>query len=360
LAHFLLVRLGILAPLVESVPPTGYGGTERVVSWLVEELVRRGHDVTLFASSDSRTKARLAEGSPRALRLSGIPHDLPYHLVMLARAFERSSEFDLIHANLDYLALPFAELVQTPVVHTLHGRLDLPWQTNVYRSFPEALLVSISNAQRAPLTGIPFAATVYHGMPKNLFRFRAKPEGHLLFLGRVSPEKGPVFAIEAAKLAGVPLKIAAKVDNADRAFYEREVEPLLDPPRVEYIGEVDDARKQELLGGARALLLPIDWPEPFGLTFIEALACGTPVITRPCGSAPEIVRPGTNGILATDVESLARAIGEVDRIDRRACRADFEERFTVERMADDYEVVYRRILETRTESSRREAFSRVR
>jgi glycosyltransferase involved in cell wall biosynthesis len=353
------VRLGFIAPLVESVPPAGYGGTERVVSWLVEELVRRGHDVTLFASSDSRTKARLAEGTPRALRLAGIASDLPQHLVLLGQAFARADEFDLIHAHLDFLAFPFARLVETPVVHTLHGRLDLPWQPEVFRSYPDGHFISISDAQRRPLPDVAFAATVYHGLPRDLFRFHADPEDYFLFLGRLSPEKGPVLAIQAARAAGATLKIAAKVDAADRAFFEREVEPLLDPPRIEYIGEVDDRRKGELLGHARAMVLPIDWPEPFGLTFIESLACGTPVITRACGSVPEIVRPGVTGILGSGVESLARAMRDVDRLDRRACRADFDARYTVERMTDDYEAVYRRLLDLRSERPRRGTFSRV-
>ena len=353
------VRLGFIAPLVERVPPAAYGGTERVVSWLVEELVRRGHDVTLFASSDSLTAASLAEGAPPALRLAGIAPDLPYHLVHLGEAFARAPEFDVLHAHLDFLAFPFVRLVDTPVVHTLHGRLDLPWQPEIFSRFKGLRLVSISDAQRTPLPGVEFLATVYHGLPRSLFRFHADPEDYVLFLGRVSPEKGPVLAIQAARAAGVTLKIAAKVDANDREYFAREVEPLLDPPHVEYLGEVDDARKGELLGHARALLLPIDWPEPFGLTFIEALACGTPVITRACGSAPEIVRPGKTGILGSDVASLARAIAEVGRIDRRACRADFEERYTVERMTDDYEAVYAKILEHRSDRPRREVVSRV-
>lgn len=354
------MRLGFVSPLVESVPPTKYGGTERVVHWLVEELVRRGHDVTLFASSDSRTSARLAPGSPRALRLSGTRIDLPYHLDLLGRAFAQAGEFDLVHAHLDFLAFPFARLVDTPVVHTLHGRLDLPWQPEFFRAYPDGLFVSISDAQRASLPDVRFTATVHHGMPRELFRFHGAPEDYFLFLGRISPEKGPVLAIEAARAAGVTLKIAAKVDANDREYFEREVEPLLDPPHVEYVGEVDDARKEGLLGRARALLLPIDWPEPFGLTFIESLACGTPVITRACGSAPEIVRPGRSGLFGTDVASLARAIGEIDRIDRRVCREEFEARYSVERMTDDYEAVYERILEQRSGPSRREAFSGVR
>jgi len=338
------VRLAFVAPLAESVPPRRYGGTERVVSWLVEELVRRGHDVTLFASGDSRTGARLVPMAPKALRLAGVNDHGPYHLIELGEVFRRGTEFDLVHSHLDYLAFPFTRLSPTPVVHTLHGRLDLPWLPDIYRRYPELHLISISDAQRAPLPGVRFDATVHHGLPRDLLTFRVRPDDYFLFLGRVSPEKGPVLAVQAARAAGVRLVIAAKVDPMDRAFYEREVEPLLDPPRIEYVGEVDDREKDELLGGARGLLLPIDWPEPFGLTFIEAMACGTPVITRPCGSVPEIVRPGVTGCVASTLDELVAAIRAVERIDRARCRAAFERHFTVERMTDDYERVYRRLL----------------
>jgi glycosyltransferase involved in cell wall biosynthesis len=264
---------------------------------------------------------------------------------MLGEAFLRAGEFDLVHSHVDYLAYPFERLVRTPVVHTLHGRLDLPWLSEIYRRYPELRLVSISAAQRAPLPGVRFLGTVHHGLPRELYRFRPRAGEHLLFLGRISPEKGPLAAIAAARRAGVRLLLAAKVDPVDREFFERDVRPELDPPRVEYVGEVDDAEKQELLGGARALLLPVDWPEPFGLAFIEALACGTPIVTCPCGSVPEIVREGVNGFVAADVDGLADAIGQLGRIERAACRADFERRFTVERMADGYEALYRRVLE---------------
>ena len=335
------MRLAFIAPLAESVPPDRYGGTERVVSWLVEELVRRGHDVTLFASGDSRTRSVLVPIVPRALRLAGVNDHGPYHLIELGEVFERRDEFDLIHSHLDYLAFPFTKLSRTPVVHTLHGRLDLPWLPDIYRRYPGLHLVSISDAQRAPLPAVRFDATVHHGLPRDLLTFRARPDDYFLFLGRISPEKGPELAIQAARVAGVRLVLAAKVDPMDRAFFEADVEPLLDPPRIEYIGEVGDRDKDELLGGARALLLPIDWPEPFGLTFIEAMACGTPVITRPCGSVPEIVRPGVTGSLASTLDGLVAAIRDVDRIERAACRAEFLRRFTVERMTDDYERVYR-------------------
>lgn len=344
------MRLAFLSPLAESVPPARYGGTERVVAWLVDELVARGHDVTLFASGDSRTRARLVPVVPRALRPSGILDHAPYHLMMLGEAFERAREFDLVHAHVDYLAFPFTRLVATPVVHTLHGRLDLPWLSEVYERQPALHLVSISDAQRKPLPRTHFEATVPHGMLRDLLTFHPHPDDYFLFLGRVSSEKGPVLAIEAARQAGVKLKLAAKVDPTDRVFFEREVKPLLDPPRIEYVGEVTDAEKNEILGRARALLLPIDWPEPFGLTFIESMACGTPVITRPCGSVPEIVRPGVSGLIGSTLEDVVDAIRNIDVIDRSRCRAEFEQRFCVERMTDDYERVYQRILSAKTGS----------
>jgi glycosyltransferase involved in cell wall biosynthesis len=299
------VRLAFVAPLAESVPPRRYGGTERVVSWLVEELVRRGHDVTLFASGDSRTGARLVPMAPKALRLAGVNDHGPYHLIELGEVFRRGTEFDLVHSHLDYLAFPFTRLSPTPVVHTLHGRLDLAWLPDIYRRYPELHLISISDAQRAPLPGVRFDATVHHGLPRDLLTFRVRPDDYFLFLGRVSPEKGPVLAVQAARAAGVRLVIAAKVDPMDRAFYEREVEPLLDPPRIEYVGEVDDREKDELLGGARGLLLPIDWPT-LRPHFIEAMACGSPVITRPCGSVPEIVSPGRHGCVASTLDRARR------------------------------------------------------
>lgn len=340
------MKLAFVAPLAESVPPAGYGGTERVVAWLVEELVARGHDVTLFASGDSLTSARLVPIVPRALRPSGTSDHAAYHLAMLGEVFARAGEFDLVHAHVDHLAFPFARLARVPVVHTLHGRLDAPWLAWACARSPELHLVSISEAQRAPLPDVRFT-TIHHGFPRGLFRFHPRGGDYVLFLGRISREKGPLAAIEAARAAGVPLKIAAKIDPHDGDLFEREIAPRLDPPRVEYLGEVGDAEKEELLGNARALLLPIEWPEPFGLAFIEAMACGTPVITRPRGSVPEIVRHGVDGLVAESVEELARAIRDVGAIDRARCRASFEARFTVERMADDYEALYRAVLARR-------------
>ncbi len=336
------MRIAQVAPLVESVPPKLYGGTERVVSYLTEELVRRGHEVVLFASGDSETSARLEAVVPRALRLAGVRHYDPYTILALSRAFERAGEFDIIHCHVDYLAFPFCRFVSTPVLHTMHGRLDLPFYVDLLREFSDVMLISISNSQRRPVAWANFVATVYHGLPGDLYSFSPEPENYVLFLGRISPEKRPDLAIKAAVKAGVPIKVAAKVDAADRDYYEREIRDLLRHPLVEFVGEVNDSQKNELIGKAMALLMPIDWPEPFGLTAIEALACGTPVIARPCGALPEIVVDSKVGYLRWDLEGLVDAIKRVDRIDRAECRRYFQERFTVERMVDDYERVYER------------------
>jgi glycosyltransferase involved in cell wall biosynthesis len=340
------MRIAQVAPLYEPVPPKLYGGTERVVSALTEELVRRGHDVTLFASGDSVTAARLVAVTPRALRLDAGSRDVlaAEFIRELDLVFRNADAFDLIHCHVDYLAYPFAGLVATPTLHTVHGRLDLPYLRPVYRQFTTVPLVSISDAQRAPVAnlGLTWAGTVHHGLSPASMPFTAEPEGYLAFLGRLSPEKQPDVAIEVARRAGMPLRIAAKIDAADREYYERVVAPLLDDPLVEFVGEIDDAHKAAFLGNARALLFPIDWPEPFGLVMIEAMACGTPVVARPCGSVPEIVRPGVNGFIADSVAELVDAVKRIDTIDRARCREDFEERFSVRRMVDDYEALYRR------------------
>jgi glycosyltransferase involved in cell wall biosynthesis len=337
------MRIAQVAPLFERVPPHRYGGTERVVSYLTDELVSRGHAVTLFASGDSVTDARLIPGWPRSLRLGGPSLDaVGLHLAMLLRVYERAREFDLIHCHTDYLGLPLARGCAVPTVLSLHGRLDMPEAHPVYRAFPDVSFVSISTAQRAPLDGVRWTATVPHGLPRDLYPFQERPGRYLVFLGRISPEKCPDAAIRVAVRAGIPLRIAAKVDAGDRRYFEEVVRPLLDHPLVEFLGEVDDRDKAALLGDALALLFPIDWPEPFGMVLIEALACGTPVIARRRGSVPEIITDGRTGVLCETEDEMVAGVARVAAIDRTACRAEFEDRFTVEMMATAYLRVYER------------------
>ncbi len=342
------MRIAQVAPLYEAVPPRLYGGTERVVSWLTEELVRRGHEVTLFASGDSRTRARLVAPWPRALRLDDArPDPVVLHSLQLAEVFSRADRFDVIHAHVDALAFPYGRLVPTPVVHTMHGRLDIGYLAHVLARLPGLPLVSISDAQRAPLARLPlrWVATVHHGLPVDRVPFDGAggAGGYLVFLGRLSPEKRPDLAIAVARRLGLPLKIAAKIDRSDRDYVEREIRPLLAHPLVEFIGEVNDAEKWRLLRDALALIFPIDWPEPFGLSVIEALACGTPVVARPCGAVPELIADGQVGFVADTEEELAAAVKRVDVIDRARCRRWVEEHFSVQVMVDRYEAVYRRL-----------------
>jgi glycosyltransferase involved in cell wall biosynthesis len=340
------MRIAQVSPIYEAVPPRLYGGTERVVSYLTEELVRRGHDVTLFASGDSVTAARLSAVTERALRFSSETRDVlaAENIRLLDSVFHRAHDFDLIHCHVDYLGYPFSRLVRTPTLHTMHGRLDLPYLRPLYRQFRDVPLVSISNAQRSPLAGhgVTWAGTVYHGLPLDGYPFVPEPDDYLAFLGRLSAEKQPDVAIAVAQRAGIPLRIAAKVDPTDRAYFESVVEPLLDDPLIEFIGEVDDAEKVRFLGGARALLFPIDWPEPFGLVMIEAMACGTPVIARPCGSVPEVLELGRTGFVGDTIEDMVDAVKRIDTIDRAECRRHVERRFSVARMVDDYEALYHR------------------
>jgi glycosyltransferase involved in cell wall biosynthesis len=340
------MRIAQVAPLYECVPPALYGGTERVVSWLTETLVARGHEVTLFASGDSRTRGRLVAPCRRALRLDPAhPDPIALHTIELAQVFGRAADFDVIHCHVDVLALPFGRLVSTPVVHTLHGRLDLAWLRDVFSEFSDVPLVSISDAQRAPLAGLAldWRATVSHGLPVEHIPFRREPDQYLAFVGRMSREKRPDVAIAVAKQAGLPLKMAAKIDDPDREYFEREIRPLLDEPFIEFVGEVGDADKYDFLGGALALLFPIDWPEPFGIVMIEALACGTPVVARPCGSVPEVLLDGETGFVADTVEEFVAAVKRLDLIDRERCRKRAETMFSIARMTDDYEAVYRRL-----------------
>jgi glycosyltransferase involved in cell wall biosynthesis len=342
------LRIAQIGPLYERVPPKLYGGTERVVSYITEELVRRGHDVTLFASGDSKTAAKLMPGCEQALRLLGKPEmGAPLQLAMLAEAFKVARErFDIIHSHIDYWLFPFARMSAVPTVSTMHGRLDIEDLFPVYHRFPEAPVVSISDSQRAPLKELNWVATVNHGLPRDLLQFNPNKGKYLAFIGRISPEKRPDIAIEVARRSGVPLKIAAKVDAVDREYYHEKIKPLIQAPHAEYIGEINDAQKSEFLGNALALIFTIDWPEPFGLAMIEALACGTPVIARPCGSVPELIRPGETGFIASATDDLVAAVKSVESISRERCRQEFEERFSVERMIDGYEAVYQRLIDS--------------
>lgn len=339
------MRIAQVAPLFESVPPKYYGGTERVVSYLTEELVRQGHEVTLFASGDSVTKARLVAGCRRSLRLDMHCRDhLPYHLVMLEEVCRRAAEFDIIHFHVDYLHFPLSR--REPIVHTttLHGRLDIPDLVPLYQEFRETPLISISNAQRQPLQWANWQATVYHGLPADLYRLRENPGSYLAFLGRISPEKQVDHAIEIATEVGMPVKIAAKIDRVDKDYFESVIAPLLRNPLVEFVGEIGDDEKDEFLGNAYALLFPINWPEPFGLVMIEAMACGTPVIAYRGGAVPEVIEQGHTGFVVEGVDDAIQAVRRVPQISRKRCREVFEQRFTAARMAHDYLRIFERFI----------------
>ncbi len=346
------MRIAQVAPLFESVPPKLYGGTERVVSYLTEELVRQGHEVTLFASGDSETQAELVASAPRALRLDETCVDpVAPHVCQLEDVFAMAERFDVLHFHNDYLHFPLSMRQRVPHVTTLHGRLDLPPLVPIYERFAEAPLVSISDAQRRPLPLAAWLGTVYHGLPLSLHATGPGSGGYLAFLGRVSHEKRLDRAIEIARAVGMPLKVAAKVDRADREYYEAEIRPLLRQAgsAVEFVGEIGETDKSEFLGNAAALLFPIDWPEPFGLVMIEAMACGTPVVAWRCGSVPEIVDPGVTGFIVEDLEDAVRATRDAIALDRAACRRRFEERFDAARMAGDYVELYQRLVESGSE-----------
>ncbi|MDO8434031.1 MAG: glycosyltransferase family 4 protein [Candidatus Binatus sp.] len=347
--HLPRLRIAQIAPLYEPTPPKLYGGTERVVSHITEELVRRGHEVTLFASGDSVTRANLEPGCPRALRLAGISEaGLPLHLSMLSDAYTHAAQrFDIIHSHLDYWSFPLAEMSEIPSVATLHCCLDAEELRPVYARYRNHPVVSISDSQRRPLPFMNWVATVHHGLPRDLLKFNATPRGYLAFLGRMSREKRPDLAIAIALRAGIPLMIAAKIDLTEQGYFDHEIKPLMNSDLIEYVGEINDSQKADFLGNAIALLFPIDWPEPFGLTMIEALACGTPVIARPCGSVPEVIEHGLTGFVAESVDELAAAVTRVDELSRENCRAEFERRFTVETMVDRYEHVYRELISRR-------------
>jgi glycosyltransferase involved in cell wall biosynthesis len=340
------MRIAQVAPLYESVPPKFYGGTERVVSWLTEELVRLGHDVTLFASGDSLTSAKLIPMCSEALRLS--PHcidQLAHHIVLVETVFRERANFDLVHFHIDYLHFPVSRREPIAGITTLHGRLDLPDLVPLYRTYPEMPVVSISNAQREPLPWLNWLGTVRHGLPADSFKCHAAPGKYLAFLGRISPEKGLDRAIEIAKRVNMPLKVAAKIDRADSEYFEASIKSLLSHPLVEFIGEIGNDDKNDFLGNAAALLFPIQWPEPFGLVMIEAMACGTPVIAYPKGSVPEIMKDGVTGFIVADEDAAVKAIGRLGEIDREKCRQYFEQHFTSARMAQDYLNIYQRQIE---------------
>jgi glycosyltransferase involved in cell wall biosynthesis len=340
------MRIAQVAPLFESVPPKYYGGTERVVSYLTEQLVSQGHEVTLFASGDSVTEARLVAASRRSLRLDKHCVDqLAHHVLMLEKVAQRADEFEVIHFHTDYLHFPLSRRLTTPHITTLHGRLDMPDLVPLYREFRDLPVVSISDAQREPLPRANWLGTVYHGLPESLYAFQEKRGTYFAFLGRVSPEKRVDRAIEIATRLGMPLKIAAKVDQVDREYFEAVVEPLLRDPLVEFVGEIGEGEKEEFLGNAYALLFPIDWPEPFGLVMIEAMACGTPVIAYDRGSVAEIMEHGRTGFIVDTLEDAVKAAQNLGEISRARCREVFEQRFTAARMANAYRNVYANVIE---------------
>jgi glycosyltransferase involved in cell wall biosynthesis len=346
------LRIAQVSPLYESVPPRLYGGTERVVSYLTEELVQQGHEVTLFASGDSVTSARLVASCPKSLRLDRSCVDqIAHHFVMLDKVLEHvvRDEFDVVHFHIDYFHFPISRAYRIPHATTLHGRLDLPDLPPLYRRYPEMPVVSISQSQRKPLPFANWIGNVYHGLPENALRAGEGNGKYLAFLGRVCPEKRVDRAIEIAMKTGLPLKIAAKVDHVDREYFETQIKHLLDQPGIEYVGEITEDQKSEFLGNASALLFPIDWPEPFGLAMIEAMACGTPTLAFRCGSVPEILSPLTGQIVETMDEAVS-AVESLLATDRRAIRRAFEARFTASRMARDYVSLYESIAAVRETS----------
>jgi glycosyltransferase involved in cell wall biosynthesis len=339
------LRIAQISPLTEAVPPKLYGGTERVISWLTEELVALGHQVTLFASGDSLTSARLEPMWPTALRLDGSVRDPnALHVSMIEQVARRAKEFDLLHFHLDYYPFSVMSRQSTPFLTTLHGRLDLPEHEPVFSTFPAVPVVSISNAQRRPAPNAHWISTVHHGMPEGLLEPTPSDPSYLAFLGRISPEKRVDRAIHIAERCGLPLKIAAKVDPADHDYFEEMIRPLLAKPHVEFIGEISDAQKSEFLSGALALIVPIDWPEPFGLVMIEAMACGAPVVAFNRGSVSEVIEDGVTGFVVEDETSAVGALRHLSRLSRPAIRKRFEERFSARRMAKDYLAVYRDLL----------------
>ena len=346
------IRIAQIAPLTEAVPPELYGGTERVVSYLTEALVADGHDVTLFASGNSITSARLHAAWPHALRLDTIIRDRTApHMLLMEDVFRRANEFDILHFHLDYWPFSLFSRQSTPFLTTLHGRLDLPELHPLFDAFPEVAVVSVSESQRSPLSQANYVATVLHGIPANLLKPCGRPPSYLAFLGRIAPEKRPDIAIRIARSAGIPLKIAAKVDAVDTEYFRTVIEPMFAAGGVEMIGEIGDQTKSEFLSGAVGLLMPIDWPEPFGLVMIEAMACGTPVIAFDRGAVAEIVDVGVTGFIVHDEKSAVAAVRRLNELPREAVRQRFEARFTADRMAQDYLSCYRRLLATNRSDS---------
>ena len=349
------MKIAQISPLYESVPPKLYGGTERVVSYLTDELVSQGHEVVLFASGDSITRAKLVPVCRRALRLEGprVLYPIAHHVRMLEMVQRQLDNFDIIHFHIDYVHLPLATRYPVPALTTLHGRLDIPDLIPLFLEFPNADLISISNAQRKPLSRANWRGTVYHGLPTGLYKFQEKAGSYLAFLGRIAPEKRVDRAIEIARRTGVELKIAAKVDAIDRDYFEAEIEPLLDDPLVEYVGEIGDGEKNDFLGNALAVLFPIDWPEPFGLIMIEAMACGTPTIAYSNGSVPEILEDSRTGYIVRNLEEAVTAVERVSLLSRRTCREVFEQRFSASRMTCDYVEIYKLLLAERDSGAKK-------
>jgi glycosyltransferase involved in cell wall biosynthesis len=341
------MHIAQIAPLTEAIPPKLYGGTERVVSWLTEELIALGHEVTLFASGDSQTSAKLEAVWPRALRLDGAVRDPnALHMMMLERVYQRSADFDFLHFHLDYYPFSLFSRQATPFVTTLHGRLDLPEHQPVFDTFNTLPVVSISNAQRRPLPQARWVRTVHHGLPERLLVPKPVKPSYFAFLGRIAPEKGVDRAIRIAEHCGMPLKIAAKVDRVDQDYFDEQIRPMIRAGNVDYIGEITDKDKSEFLSGAVVLLVPIDWPEPFGLVMIEAMACGTPVIAFNRGSVPEVIDDGLTGFVVEDINGAIGAVDRLSHLSREKIRRHFEQRFTARRMAQDYLGVYRKLADS--------------
>ncbi|HEX3821375.1 MAG TPA: glycosyltransferase family 4 protein [Candidatus Sulfotelmatobacter sp.] len=345
------MRIAQVAPLSESVPPRLYGGTERVVSWLTETLVQLGHDVTLFASGDSVTNATLVPICEKALRLDSTCVDpLAHHVLMIEDVFSRAADFDLIHFHVDYLHFSLSKRAPVACLTTLHGRLDLPDLVPLFERFRDQPVVSISDRQRKPLPWLNWLGTVPHGLPEDSLSLHSSEGDYLAFLGRISPEKGLDQAIRISRRAGIPLKIAAKIDRADREYFAAKIKPLLADPLIDFVGEIGNSEKDEFLGNAKALLFPIQWPEPFGLVMIEAMACGTPVIAYPFGSVPEVIRDGVCGYLVADIDEAVRAIDSLPNLDRHAIRRHFELNFTADRMARKYLSIYQKLISSKSAS----------